>query len=133
LAFIFYQVSVCSQPVLKPSRDSFGYYNSTFYNGCRKVNGYGVLNAGIKKVIKSNNGSLQLSFSDPLRTNVIGSYFGKLTQEAFDLKSHVGFHTESSQYMVIKLSYSKSFGVTTSAGRTKIDENAVEESERIGD
>ncbi|WP_454802870.1 TonB-dependent receptor domain-containing protein [Mucilaginibacter phyllosphaerae] len=116
----------------KLSIELSGYYNSPFYNGSRKVDGYGVLNAGIRKVLKNNNGSLQLSLSDPLHTNVIGSYFGKLTQEAFDLKSHVDFHTESSQYMVIKLSYSKSFGVTTSTRRIKIDKNALEESERIG-
>jgi iron complex outermembrane receptor protein len=107
-----------------------GYYNSAFYNGSRKVDGYGVLNAGIRKVLKNNGGTLQLSVSDPLRTNVISSYFGTLTQEAFDLRSHVDFHTESSKYTVIKVSYFRSFG--TSTGKKKRDKTTGEESERIG-
>jgi outer membrane receptor protein involved in Fe transport len=107
-----------------------GYYNSAFYNGSRKVDGYGVLNAGIKKELKNNGGSFQLAVSDPLRTNAISSYFGSLTQEAFDLKTHVNFHTESSKYLLIKLSYSRSFGSTRSA--VQRDKGSSEESERIG-
>ena len=109
-----------------------GYYNSTFYNGSRKVDGYGVLNAGIKKELKNNGGTFQLAVSDPLKTNVIRSYFGSLTQEAFDLKSHVNFHTESSKYLLIKLSYSRSFGSSSTADQRKRDNNTTDESERIG-
>lgn len=108
-----------------------GYYNSGFYNGSRKVDGYGVLNAGIKKELKNNGGSFQLAVSDPLRTNVITSYFGALTQEAFDLKSHVNFHTESGKYLLIKLSYTKSFGSARAGGPQKKDNSATDESERL--
>jgi len=122
-----------SQTFKLPSKLSIelsGYYNSAFYNGSRKVDGYGVLNAGIKKELKNNGGSFQLAVSDPLRTNVISSYFGSLTKEAFDLKTHVDFHTESSKYLLIKLSYSKAFGSVRST--VQRDKGSTEESERIG-
>lgn len=109
-----------------------GYYNSAFYNGSRKVDGYGVLNAGIKKDLKNDRGSFQLAVSDPLRTNVISSYFGALTQEAFDLKTHVDFHTESGKYLFIKLSYSRSFGSLPTAGQRKGDNGSPGENERMG-
>jgi outer membrane receptor protein involved in Fe transport len=116
----------------KFSLEFSGYYNSAFYNGSRKVDGYGVLNAGIKKELKNNGGSFQLAVSDPLRTNVISSYFGSLTQEAFDLRSHVNFHTESSKYLLIRLSYSKSFGLAGNPGQRKRGNGTPDENERIG-
>ncbi|MGZ3872432.1 MAG: TonB-dependent receptor domain-containing protein [Mucilaginibacter sp.] len=106
-----------------------GYCNSTSYNGSRKVDGYGVFNTGIKKELKNKKGSFQLAISDPLGTNVISRYFGSLTQEAFDLKTHVYFHTESSKYLLFKLSYTRSFGTARSTGRR--DKGSPEESERI--
>lgn len=107
-----------------------GYYNSSFYNGSRKVDGYGVLNAGIKKELKNNGGSFQLVVSDPFRTNVISSYFGSLTQEAFDLKTQVSFHTETSKYLLIRLSYSRTFGLARS--NVNRGKGASDEIERIG-
>ncbi|MFT4204306.1 MAG: TonB-dependent receptor [Chitinophagaceae bacterium] len=107
-----------------------GYYNSGSYSGSRKVDGYGVISAGVKKELKNNGGSFQLSVTDPFRTNIFSSYFGSLTQEAFDLKSHVDFHTESSKYLIFKVSYTKSFGSGSFTGRQN-KENS-EENERIG-
>jgi len=107
-----------------------GYYNSLAYNGTRKQDGYGVLNAGIKKVLKNNGGSFQVSTSDVLRTGSVSSYFGTLTQEAFDLKSHVIYYPESSKYTLFKVAYSRSFGGNPSG--SKKDEGAGEEKRRIG-
>jgi iron complex outermembrane receptor protein len=108
-----------------------GYYNSAFYNGSKKVDGYGAINAGIKKVFKNNNGSLQLSVSDLLRSTIVRSYFGALTTEAFDLKSQVDFHPESTQYSIFKLTYSRPFGSNVGPSQRKRDKNMTDESERI--
>jgi iron complex outermembrane receptor protein len=108
-----------------------GYYNSAFYNGSKKVDGYGAINAGVKKVFKNNNGSLQLSVSDLLRSTVVRSYFGALTTEAFDLKSQVDFHPESSQYRIFKLTYSKTFGSNVGSNQQKRDKTMADEAERI--
>lgn len=43
----------------------------------------GALNAGIKKELNKNRGTLQLSVSDLLRTIRINTYYGTLTEEAF--------------------------------------------------
>ena len=107
-----------------------GYYNSLAYNGTRRQDGSGVINAGIKQVLRNNGGSIQLSVADVFKTGAASSYFGKLTEEAFDLKSHVVYHPESSKYQLIKLSYSRSFGGTASSSKKR--PVAAEEKERIG-
>lgn len=108
-----------------------GYYNSAFYNGSKKVDGYAAINAGIKKVFNNKRGSLQLSVSDLLRSTVIRSYFGALTTEAFDLKSQVDFHPESSQYRIYKITYSRSFGSVVGGSQQRQDKNTIDQSERI--
>jgi len=108
-----------------------GYYNSAFYNGSKKVDGYGVLNAGIKKAFKGNGGTIQLSLLDVLQTGTVTSYFGALTTEAFDLKSHVDFHPESSKYLIFKVSYTKAFGSANGPTSKKKLKSATDEIERI--
>jgi len=108
-----------------------GYYNSGFYNGSKKVDGYGVLNAGIRKTLKKDGGTFQVSFVDVLQTGTITSYFGALTAEAFELKSHVDFHPESSKYLIVKMSYTKSFGSATTSHQRKRGKAAADEIERI--
>jgi len=108
-----------------------GYYNSAFYNGSKKVDGYGVLNAGIKKAFKGNGGTIQLSLLDMLQTGTVTSYFGALTAEAFDLNSHVDFHPESSKYLIFKLSYKRAFGSATGSTSKRKLKNASDEIERI--
>ncbi|SHN21254.1 TonB-dependent receptor domain-containing protein [Mucilaginibacter sp. OK098] len=123
-----------SQTYQLPDRFSLelsGYYNSLSYNGTRKVDGYGVLNAGIKKILKNNGGIVQLAVADLLSSNVISSYFGSLTQEAFNLKSHVVFHTESGKYPLIRLSYSRSFGGTSSTSSGNNKSGIEDENNRI--
>lgn len=87
-----------------------GWYNSTSYNGTVKAKGYGVLNAGIKKELKKNGGSFQLSATDILRDERINVFYGTVTQEAFSIQSHVHIITESAKFPIIKLTYSRTFG-----------------------
>ena len=87
-----------------------GWYNSRIYDGSKKTDGFGALNAGIKKELKNNGGSLQLYMTDILRTTTIVNYYGTLTEEAFSLKSRVPFRPESSRSQMIRISYSRSIG-----------------------
>ena len=108
-----------------------GYYNSDGYNGSRKTVGFGVIHAGIKKDFKSG-GTLQLAFTDIFRTGVMSSYFGALTQEAFDLRTQVAYYPESSVYQTVKLTYSHSFGVPHKSEQRKRNTGSQVERERIG-
>lgn len=76
---------------------------------------------GIKKELKNNRGTVQATVSDLLRTMHINSYYGAVTEEAFSVKNHVHFSTESSRMPVIKVTYSKSFGSIRSTGGSKPD------------
>jgi len=105
-----------------------GWYNSRIYDGSKKVDGFGALNAGIKKELKNNGGSLQLYMTDILRTTTIVNYYGTLTNEAFSLKSRVPFRPESSRSQVIRISYSRSIG-GGSQGKRKI--GSQEERDRV--
>jgi len=87
-----------------------GWYNSVSYNGTIRSDGCGALNAGIKKELKHNTGTLQLSVTDVLRTEQYNVHYGTLTQEAFSIKNHVQFNTETTQRPILKLTYSRSFG-----------------------
>jgi len=106
-----------------------GWYNSSSYEGTKKVDGFGAVNMGIKKGFKNNGGTIQLAITDLLKSVSITSYYGHLTREALDLKSHVTYHTESSRSQIIKLTYSKSFG-SGSARQKSVTENN-EEKDRI--
>lgn len=108
-----------------------GWYNGSSYNGTKKVDGFGALNAGIKKELKNNGGTFQLSVPDIFRTVSVTSYYGTLAEEAFDIKSHVVFRTESARSPVIKLTYSRSFGNSTIKSQRKQDAGSNEERERI--
>lgn len=108
-----------------------GWYNGPSYYGSVKFDGFGMLNAGIKKEFTNNMGSLQLSVTDLLQSMNIHNYFGRLTEEAFSLKSHVNFHAESAKAMIIKLTYSKSFGNNQVKSKTKRDSGSKDERERI--
>jgi iron complex outermembrane recepter protein len=90
-----------------------------------------VLNTGLRKALRGNRGIFQLSVDDVLKSGTMSSYFGALTEEAFDLKSHVLYHGEASKFRFFRLSYSRSFG--SSPGRKGARPADVEEErERIG-
>ena len=92
------------------SAEISGWYTSRFYNGTILLDRLGVLNAGIKKELKDGKGALQLSVSDILRGESYNPHYGTLTREAFNIKNHVTFNTESSKIPIFKITYSRSFG-----------------------
>jgi iron complex outermembrane receptor protein len=117
-----------------PKKFSFelsGWYNSLAYNGTSRVDGFGSLDAGIKKELKNNGGSFQLAVTDILRTVRIKVRYGTITEEPFAIRSFVDVHTESSKFPIIKLSYSKSFGGTRSTGQDKQDSGTKDERDRM--
>lgn len=113
------------------SAEVSGQYNSLFYNGTTRIDGFGVINAGIKKQLKSNAGSLQLAVADVFSASQIQVRYGTLTREAFDIKSHVIVNTETRHFPVIKLTYTKSFGGTGLVNRDKQNNGSKEERERL--
>jgi len=92
------------------SAEISGWYNNSTYNGTQMVEGFGILNAGIKKKLKKNGGSFQLTVSDILKDQRYKVHYGTLTEEAFSIKSYVSVNTESTMFPIIKLTYSRSFG-----------------------
>ncbi|AYL93902.1 outer membrane beta-barrel family protein [Mucilaginibacter celer] len=112
------------------SAEVSGVYNSLFYNGTTRIDGFSTINAGIKKELK-NRGSLQLSVADVFSTLQIHPRYGTLTREAFDIKSHVIVNTESRRFPIIKLSYTRSFGGSGSSAKNKSTKSTTDESERI--
>ncbi len=108
-----------------------GWYNSVSYNGTTKVGGMGALNAGVKKELKNNGGSFQLAVSDLLQTMRIHSYFGAVTEEAFSIKNHVVFDTESRVTPIVRFTYSKSFGSTNRPQRNRQSSGSQDERDRI--
>ena len=117
-----------------PKKFSFelsGWYNSRTYNGTVRVDALGSLDAAIKKELKNNGGSFQLSVTDILRTIRFKVRYGTLTEEPFSIKSFVDVHTESSKFPIIKLSYTKSFGSTRNTGEGKQDSGTKDERDRI--
>lgn len=102
-----------------------GWLNSAAYNGSIKTGMVGTLNAGLKKELKMNRGTFQLSATDLLRTLQYNSYYGTLTKEAFSITNHVAFNTESRYSPIFKLSFFKSFGgkvITRQSGGSAGDE-----------
>jgi hypothetical protein len=106
-----------------------GWYNALQYEGSKKIDGLGMLNAGVKKELKNNRGSFQLSVTDLLKSMRVNGYFGALTEEAFSLKAHFTYRAESANTRIIKLTYSRSFGNTKTAG--KKSRGAVSNDERL--
>lgn len=86
------------------------WYNAASYNGTVRVSGFGALNAGVKKELPGNAGSIQFGATDILRSIRIRSNYGTLTREAFDASNFVDFQTEGTRFPILKLSYTKTFG-----------------------
>lgn len=108
-----------------------GWYNSMNYYGTIKIGRSGSVNGGIKKELKGNRGSLQLSVSDIFKTMKFNIYFGSLTQEAFNVQSHVRINTESSHTQIVKLTYSRSFGSGNAKSRRSQEIGSQDEMERV--
>jgi outer membrane receptor protein involved in Fe transport len=108
-----------------------GSYNSPYYYGSSKVNGYGTLDAGIKKELKNNKGTLQLSVTDLLRSMRINSYIGAVTREVFATTAHIDWSAESHWFPIIRLSYTRTFGAGGAKPRAKQDNGLKDEKDRI--
>ncbi|RYF96442.1 MAG: TonB-dependent receptor [Chitinophagaceae bacterium] len=91
--------------------------SSPWYNGSVKMKGVGAVNAGVKKDLRKQAGTLQLSVSDIFRTMSFNSYYGAVTREAFDVSNHVEYNSETARVPVFKLTYSHSFGRGSSTSR----------------
>jgi iron complex outermembrane recepter protein len=111
------------------SAELSGLYHSLSYDGSRRVKGFGVLNAGVKKELKKNGGSFQLSVSDILSTERYILNYGTLTEEAFSIRNHVAFYPESVAFPIIKLTYSRSFG--SNKAKAQVNTGNNEEQERV--
>lgn len=107
-----------------------GWYNGPSYNGTVKTGRMGTLSAGIKKELKNNAGSLQLSVSDILTTMEFSVYYGTIAEEAFQIKNHVKIKLESSKAPIFKLSYSLPFG-TGVLRSSKKESGSKDERDRI--
>lgn len=108
-----------------------GWYSGPQYDGSKKVDGFGMLDLGIKKDLKHNNGSIQVSITDVFQSMNIHSYFGNLTEEAFSEKNHIIYNPESRKSRIIKLTYSKSFGTGKSKGPKQRGMGSKDERDRI--
>ncbi|GAB3642515.1 TonB-dependent receptor domain-containing protein [Spirosoma arcticum] len=113
------------------STELSGWYNSVSYNGTINVGGMGALSAGIKKELKNNGGSFQLSVTDLLRTMRINTYYGTITEEAFSIKNHVSINTESSLFPIMKLTYTRSFGRTHITRQSRRESGSQDERNRV--
>ncbi|MEM9921928.1 MAG: TonB-dependent receptor [Bacteroidota bacterium] len=108
-----------------------GWYNSGFYEGSRKVDGFGMLNAGIRKSLKKGRGSLQLAVENLLQSMRITSYFGRVTPEVFEIFTKVYYRPESARARIFRLTYSRPFGNRKMTGRRKKQSASDEERSRL--
>jgi iron complex outermembrane receptor protein len=111
------------------SAELSGWYNSLSYYGSAKVEGYGTVNAGIKKELLRNKGSFQLSATDLFRSMHVISYIGAVTEEAFATKARIDWRAESRKFPVLKLTYTRSFG--SGAGGNRQNRGLEGERDRI--
>ena len=109
-----------------------GYYNSLSYYGAQEIRGMGTLNMGIKKELKNNKGSFQLSVADVFRSLTYRSYIGRLTKDAFDSNVNLRYSSETSRFPVFRLVYSRSFGSNGLKNERKPESGAKDERQRIG-
>ncbi len=100
-----------------------GWYNSRHFNGSTRNEGFGILNAGVKKEFK-NGSSLQFAVSDIFESFDINFRIGTLTREAFGDVFNGNFSPESGFSRIFRLSYTYPFGnkkVKETKGKTSAD------------
>jgi outer membrane receptor protein involved in Fe transport len=108
-----------------------GRYFSPSYSGSVYLRGFYTVNVGVKKVFSGNGGTLQFSVEDLFKSLHIRSEFGSITQEAFDLNSHLSYSPESRLTRIFKLSYSRSFGKSNVRERKNQTIRYQEENSRV--
>lgn len=111
------------------SAELSGWYNTRSYDASKRLAGFFMLNAGVKKQLRGN-AVIQLAVADILQQERYIIRYGTLSQEAFDIRSKVNVNVESIQMLVFKLTYSRSFGgASTTKAKQRI--NTREEAERV--
>lgn len=108
-----------------------GRYFAPFYSGSVRLRGFYTVNLGVSKVFSGNIGTIQFSVEDLFKSLHIRSGFGSITEEAFDLKSHLSYNPESRLTRIFKLSYSRSFGKSSVRERKNQTIRYQEESSRV--
>jgi iron complex outermembrane recepter protein len=87
-----------------------GWRNLNSYNGSNRTTGFGVVNLGLAKKLKNDQGVFTLSLPDVFRTFSVHTYIGAVTDLVFDIKTESTWWDETALYQVFRLSYSRSFG-----------------------
>jgi len=108
-----------------------GWYNSSQYQGSKKIDRYGMLNAGLKRELNKNRGSIQLSVTDLLKSMRVSGYFGALTKEAFSLQAHYVYAAESASNRIVRVTYTRSLGNSKAKGKGSRGTVSNDERERI--
>ncbi|MFY0686732.1 MAG: TonB-dependent receptor [Cyclobacteriaceae bacterium] len=109
IGYNFNGSSVIQLP-LDISLEVSGFYNSDNYYGSMDAEGFGMMNAGLKRDLGNNRGSLQFTVTDVLKTMQYENQYGALTPEAYNSQFHVIFQPESRNNRIFRLTYSKRFG-----------------------
>ncbi|MBN9386163.1 MAG: TonB-dependent receptor [Chitinophagaceae bacterium] len=107
-----------------------GWWNSPTWWGTIRGEGFGSVDAGVKKELKNNKGTLQLSAADVFSIMQVRMYFGMLTREAFATTTYVKYNPETRIFPILKLTYSRSFG-TEGKARRKPGTGSQDEIDRI--
>jgi hypothetical protein len=107
-----------------------GWYNARQYDGSKRFQAFGTLNAGVKKELKSNKGTIQLTVTDIFRSIHYTNNFGTLTREAFNIQSHVIYRPESAHAQIVKITYTRTLGRSTSSRQNRSNDTK-DESDRI--
>lgn len=108
-----------------------GWYNAPNYDGSRKYEGFGMLNAGFSKQLKNKQGTLQFTISDLFKSMRIVSDFGSLVEEAFASTADVVYRAESARTRIYRLSYFHNFGNAKVKAKSERQAGAVEERSRV--
>lgn len=106
-------------------------YFSSYFSGSVRVEDVYIVNIGIKKILKKNYGTLQLSVDDLLRSQLIKSSFGSLTEEAFSLRSHLSYNPESKLTRIYRLTYSIPLGKSNVKDRNNKEIRYQDENSRV--
>ncbi|SHG29329.1 outer membrane beta-barrel family protein [Flagellimonas flava] len=101
-----------NQTMLLPGDFSFelsGWYTSEHFNGSIRIDGFGALNAGIKKDF-ANGSSLQFAVTDIFQSVDIRSRIGVLDEEVYGDVFTVDYSPESGFSRIYRISFTYPFG-----------------------
>ncbi|WP_271767880.1 outer membrane beta-barrel family protein [Aquimarina algiphila] len=121
-----------SQNIRLPANFSLevsGWYTSRHFNGSTRNEGFGILNAGLKKEFK-NGSSLQFAVTDIFESLDINFKIGTLTREAFGDVFDGTYSPESGFSRIFRISYTYPFG-NTKVKETKSKSGADSEKSRL--